>query len=409
MLIFAAGTRAAQHRSSHRRHSVPSRLQAEKSAKERTLHKLQQEIAKYESELNEHEKRERKSQQNIRAFDKRTATLKAIIAGLEVQASALQGTKREVDKSLHVTANTLDTLKDAYARSSRQLYIEGALTPVNANELLLVPQPEDPVRMAYYTELIARAHAMNRSRLDSMKQALAASSSELAGTIASAQEQIGEHQNEAGTIQEQKAEESVQLAQIQANKARLLKLIAARKASEQRLEGLIANLVIREAKARSAARASARRTGRTAERREREREASLGPASGSHSLEWPGASHRILEGFGEHRNADLNTVTMNLGIDIAARQGSAVKAAAQGIVALVSSLPSFGTIIVLQHAGGLHTVYANLRGVRVKAGEHLSAGTEIGTSGENDSGTPLIHFEVWNGKNQQNPLGWLRK
>ena len=367
---------------------------------------MQQEIAKYESELNEHEKAERKSRRNIQAYNKRTATLKAMIARLKAEAEALVGAKKQVDESLHVTTSTLDTLKGAYARSSRELYISGALMPPDANEQMLAPQPSDPVRMSYYTELIARAHAMNRTRLDSMKAALASSSHALAGTIANEQEQIGEHQSEAETLVERKAEESQQLAQIQANKAKLQKLIAARKASAKRLEKIIDNLVLRERTARRSSRTLRRRSHGTS--RDMGGTEGLGPQLAPHSLVWPSASHHIIEGFGEHRNAALNTVTMSLGIDIGTRVGSSVRAAASGTVAVVSSLPSYGTIIVLEHAGGLHTVYANLSNASVRPGQSIRAGTVIGTSGESDEGTPLLHFEVWNGKARQNPMGWLK-
>lgn len=380
-----------------------SHIHTERSANEQALLKLQQEIAKYESELRDHEKREQRSKKNIKVFEQRTASLKATIARLESLAAELQSSKTEVDRSLHVTSNTLDTLKDAYARSSRQLYMQNALTPLDANNMLISPSASDPIRMSYYAEVIARAHAMSRTRLDSMKQSLAESSHELASTIETEHQQIGEHRSEASTLEEKKAEEAKQLAQIQAHKAYLLKLLAERKASEKRLEGIIANLVVRENSARHAE----RRHG-AAPSKKFESEASLGPARGPHSLEWPSAGHHILEGFGEHRNAEFNTVTMNLGIDISVAQGSPVRAAAEGEVALVSSLPSYGTIVVLRHSGGLHTVYANLSSASVHPGQHINAGATVGKSGINDESTALIHFEVWSGKSRQNPLGWLK-
>ncbi len=408
LILLVASLPAESKRHPRKKHRpTTSQFAAERSQNEKALQRLQQEIAKYESELHEHEKKERQSKQNIRAFDKRTANLKAMIARLQAEASALQGTKNEVDRNLHVTATTLDTLKQAYARSSRQLYMDGALTPINPNEFLLAPTSSDPIRMSYYAQAIARAHAMNRSRLDSMKQSLAESSNELAGTIESEKEQIGEHQTEASTLEEKKAAETEQLSQIQTRKAALLKLIAARKASEKQLEGIIANLIARERAERIASR-SERRTRRGAAARAFENDGGLGAMRAPHTLAWPSASHHILQGFGEHRNADLNTVTMNLGIDIAAKQGSVVRAAAEGKVALISSLPSYGTIIVLEHAGGLHTVYANLSSVTVRQGQHVGAGTIIGTSGVSDENVPQLHFEVWSGKARQNPMGWLR-
>jgi murein DD-endopeptidase MepM/ murein hydrolase activator NlpD len=83
-------------------------------------------------------------------------------------------------------------------------------------------------------------------------------------------------------------------------------------------------------------------------------------------------------------------------------------AAAEGDVSLVSSLPSYGTIVVLKHAGGLHTVYADLASSSVSTGMHVRAGQQLGRVGASEESGPVLHFEVWKGKAKQNPLGWLK-
>jgi septal ring factor EnvC (AmiA/AmiB activator) len=378
-------------------------IHAERASKEQQLAKLKQEIAKYESELREHEKKEKRSKENIAAFEKRTKQLKAAIAHLEQEVSDLESQKSEVDKQVQQTSNSLDNLKLAYARSSAMLYREGALKSSDPNEAFFVERSSDPIRMSYYAQVVAQAHGANRAKLDSAKQTLSDSSQQLASSIENEHQTIGEHQQQASTLEQKRIAEAKQLAQIQANKERLRKLLKQRMESEKKLEGIIDNLVIKEENARRTT-----KSGRRTNNREPENEPSLGPAHGPHSLSWPSAGHRIVQGFGEHRNAELNTVTMNLGIDIAAAQGSSVNAAAEGEVDLVSSLPSYGTIVVLRHAGGLHTVYADLAGASVSKGAHVRAGQQIGTSGTNEENGAVLHFEVWKGKSKQNPLGWLR-
>ena len=178
-----------------------------------------------------------------------------------------------------------------------------------------------------------------------------------------------------------------------------------RRASEKRLENIIANLVTKE---HSARRTTKNRHHATTHEEQSESDLGLGPAHGPHSLDWPSASHRIMQGFGEHRNAELGTVTMNLGIDIASPEGSNVRAAAEGEVALVSSLPSYGTVVVIRHSGGIHTVYADLASSSVQAGTHIRAGQTIGRSGASEMSGAVLHFEVWKGKSRQNPIGWLK-
>jgi septal ring factor EnvC (AmiA/AmiB activator) len=399
-----SGTRRHPRKKSSGR-KTSSALQHKRASTEKALAKLQQEIAKYESELKEHEKKEKRSKETIRTFEKREASLKAAIARLEREASELEGQKSEVDQSITETANLLSARKEAYAKSSRQLYMQGALAPADPYDPFLSVAPEsDPVRTSYYAQIISRAHAMDKSRLDSLKRSLGISSENLATTIATEEQQIGAQQEAATTIEQKKAAEAKALAQTQINKARLKKLLEERRASERRLENIIANLVTKE----HAARRTTKKRHHAAHEEEIENDAALGPAHGPHSLDWPSASHRITQGFGEHRNAELGTVTMNLGIDIGAPEGSNVRAAAEGEVALVSSLPSYGTVIVLRHSGGIHTVYADLASASVQSGAHIHAGQTIGKSGSNEMSGAVLHFEVWKGKSKQNPIGWLK-
>ena len=131
--------------------------------------------------------------------------------------------------------------------------------------------------------------------------------------------------------------------------------------------------------------------------------------AGPHTLSWPTSSHRVVQGYGEQRNRELGTVTMNLGIDIGTASGSTVRAAADGKVALVSSLPSYGTLVIVRHGGGILTVYADLGSVSVSVGQSVLKGASLGRSGSNSELGEILHFEVWRGKSKQNPMGWLSR
>ena len=408
--VLACSVREGNGRKRPKHHATKASAanRKERASTEQQLSRLKAEIAKYQSELDEHERLEARSRKNLRTFDKRQDQLKKTIARLQGEAADLEAEKSEVDESLHQTATTLDALKSAYAKSSRYLYTHRTLDAPDPDLYLFMPEAqEDAIRMSYYAHAIGEAHAMNRVRLDSMKRTLGASSAELAESLTLEQQQIGQSSREAQSVEQRKAEEAKQLAQIQANKAHLRALLEERKASAKRLESIIANLVTKEAKASRAERTTKKRTGKRGPNLAND-EAEPGRAYGPHSLQWPTASHHVTQGFGEHRNADLNTVTMNLGIDISAPQGSSVVAAAEGDVSLVSSLPSYGTIVVLKHSGGLHTVYADLAGANVKAGSHVRAGQTLGRSGSNEENGAVLHFEVWKGKAKQNPMGWLK-
>lgn len=123
---------------------------------------------------------------------------------------------------------------------------------------------------------------------------------------------------------------------------------------------------------------------------------------------WPTSGRRIVEGYGERTNPRTGTVTVNPGINIAARSGSAVKAAERGTVSLISWLPSYGTILILQHRDGYRTVYGNLASTSVSKGASVKLGERIGNVAKT-SGTTFVHFEVWQDQTRLDPVTVLPK
>ena len=92
----------------------------------------------------------------------------------------------------------------------------------------------------------------------------------------------------------------------------------------------------------------------------------------------------------------------NDGIDIAAADGTSVKAAAAGEVVAITENTSQVWIIVLRHDGNLLTVYANVDGIDVKRGDRVARGQSMAKV---KGGS--LHFEVRNGVDSVNPLPYL--
>lgn len=91
----------------------------------------------------------------------------------------------------------------------------------------------------------------------------------------------------------------------------------------------------------------------------------------------------------------------NDGIDLSATAGSPVKAAAAGTVAAITEDTDQVPIIVLRHADGLLTVYAQVDGVKVKKGDKVKRGETIASV---RAGNPaFVHFEVRKGVEAVDP------
>lgn len=100
---------------------------------------------------------------------------------------------------------------------------------------------------------------------------------------------------------------------------------------------------------------------------------------------------------------------MHDGIDIGAKTGTAVHAAASGeVVYSDHRLSGYGRMIIIRHSPDLFTAYAhnqrNLvrKGNRVKAGEVIA---RVGSSGR--ASGPHLHFEVRRGETPVDPLAYL--
>ena len=100
----------------------------------------------------------------------------------------------------------------------------------------------------------------------------------------------------------------------------------------------------------------------------------------------------VTQRFGER----ITDPAGHTGIDYALYLGTPVLAALDGEVIRTAFLcTGYGTHIVLQHEGGLQTVYAHLSAVSVSLGSVVREGDEIGRSGNTGNSTGAhLHFEV---------------
>ncbi len=103
----------------------------------------------------------------------------------------------------------------------------------------------------------------------------------------------------------------------------------------------------------------------------------------------------ILRGYGSG----------NEGIDIAASAGTPVRAAADGTVAAITQDTDQVPILVVRHADGLLTVYANIQNIRVGRGDSVSRGATVADVGPGDPS--FLHFEVRRGFEAVDPNDFL--
>jgi len=110
---------------------------------------------------------------------------------------------------------------------------------------------------------------------------------------------------------------------------------------------------------------------------------------------------RISSGFGPRLHPILGYVRNHNGVDISGRTGEEIFASGPGIVQIASNFGGYGKTVVIDHGGGLLTLYAHMSVTLVEAGEEVELGDTIGLVGSTGLSTgPHLHFEVWEDGNR---------
>ena len=100
---------------------------------------------------------------------------------------------------------------------------------------------------------------------------------------------------------------------------------------------------------------------------------------------------------------------LHAGLDIGAATGTPVRAAASGTVSFAGALSGYGNTVVVDHGGGVTTLYAHQSSLGAATGEAVVAGERLGRVGATGTATgPHLHFEVRVGGAPVDPAGWIR-
>ncbi|MDO8593104.1 MAG: M23 family metallopeptidase [bacterium] len=142
-----------------------------------------------------------------------------------------------------------------------------------------------------------------------------------------------------------------------------------------------------------------------------------GNGTGEVSLSWPVSSRKVNYGFHDPAYPFRDSVGEHNAIDIDVAQGTAVKAAADGVVvALADNNTTAYDYITIDHGQGIKTTYGHLSALRVKLGDAVTPGQVIALSGgkpgtigagSNTTGAHL-HFEVNQNGIDVDPMGFLK-
>jgi murein DD-endopeptidase MepM/ murein hydrolase activator NlpD len=125
--------------------------------------------------------------------------------------------------------------------------------------------------------------------------------------------------------------------------------------------------------------------------------------NGKPAFRWP-LRGRVINNFGAKVSGAAND-----GIDLAAPEGTPVRAADDGVVAYAGNeLKGYGNLVLVRHANGFVTAYANASELMVKRNEQVHKGQVIAKSGQTGTAAnPQLHFEIRKNSAPVDPMKYL--
>jgi murein DD-endopeptidase MepM/ murein hydrolase activator NlpD len=132
-------------------------------------------------------------------------------------------------------------------------------------------------------------------------------------------------------------------------------------------------------------------------------EPSTSPTGTTFKLRWPVKNVRITQQFEPSSNPK------HKGIDLGGVRGEFIVAAHEGRVVYTGrDFHGYGNMILIEYDNEWATLYGHLQKIKVRQGQHVTAGTLIGTMGRTGHATGVhLHFELMHKKEPVDPLTHL--
>jgi len=397
--------------------AIAQRTNKEIKQRENELQRLRNDIQAYEKKLNESEKNEKITLDRLDDLERNSILIRRLIQKLRDEEL---GMTVEIDTAKNAIANLegqLQFLKSHYANYVRSVYKNGRVYDV---ELLFSSKSINQLSIRIqYLKKFSEQRAKDLEGISENKAVLEQKNEQLQIKLQNERQLLSEKTREEGNLKKTFSQRQMVLKKIRKNKQTYQKELVRKTEASKKIENLIAELIEKERIQKEREEAE-RRERVAAEAREREMHKTTAPPTPQPvdtkttlaferrrgKLRWPVAHGTVQAPFGNQTHPILKTITQNTGIDIATPSGSDVYAVADGEVAVLSFIPGFGNVLILNHSNGFRTVYAHLSDVTVSESQHVIEGAVIAKSGDTVAGA-ILHFEIWKDREKQNPEWWL--
>ena len=435
--------------------------QTDLKKKDQQLKRLRVEIEEYEKQIRHSENKEKATLERLDKIEQQANLVRSLLAELRSEEFSIRTSIDSTKQNISFLEKQLSYLRNHYAKYVSSVYKYGKVydleTILSANSINQLY-----IRIEYLRRF-SDQRRRDLEKIEIKKRQIELEQNVLEEKLSVERKLIAEKSTEETTLNINKERRQKVLTEIRSDKSQLTKELGRKISAAKELENIIAQLIeqerIRKEKEEREERERKERLARLrAEQRERERQAQLKReqeladlkkkneiakakakereieqakqrevereklfedetiventgipfAQRKGKLMWPVSSGRITARFGNQVHPVMKTITTNTGIDISTRDNSPIKSIADGEIALIHWLPSYGNLIIINHKNGFRTVYAHLSDMVVAVGQKVKEGEVIAYSGNTLTGD-MLHFELWKDKEKQDPEDWLAR
>ncbi len=351
---------------------VPTGAQQDKAQQrqklQRELQSLQGEIGKLRGAIAQKRREERKVRRDLETLDKQITEVSARLRTTRDRLAAARREQAELAKQLEQLTQRLRQREQLLAQRLRAAY---KYRSVSFLTMLVSARSISELNSRSY--VFRQIVKTDRALLDQVRADQAA--------VAQAKARMDATVRRIAGLEADLREQQSELTTAQAEKTELLKDISRQRALyEQQLAELEAE-----------SRAIARRL-----------RALMETPSGRARAEqpWSGRFVRpvdgnIVSGYGMRVHPIFRVRKMHTGIDIAAPHGTPIRAADAGVVVEAGYIRGYGYTVIIDHGGGVATLYAHCSAILVAVGQEVQQGQVIARVGSTGYSTgPHLHFEV---------------
>ena len=395
--------------------------------KEKT--QLEAEIKRLNADLAKAKKNTKLTSSQLASLNKKIKERNRLIDNINGQLSHLDTQISQMNDSISRIQSRRQTLQENYAATVRALYREYN----NIDKWVLIFDSPSYNKALLRTKYFKKYNAYRleqSAQIRQCEQDLQNANDELQRQRTEQTSLLSQEKRQRDQLTKEQRQKEASVQQSKANEKQLSKQLTAKEAQKRKLQQQIQRLIDEEVRKAAAAKAAAAKSssskGTAAKPSGGKSGAASTPAqptvtdktlaeeaalsndfeSNKGKLAWPVAYTSIARNYGiyTHESGGQN---MNNGIDLVTVQGTNVYAVFKGKVTSTFVCPN-GTMGVIIRHGDYMTVYANLATSSVRKGQSVATRATIGTVASDGEGHGEFSFQLWKGRESQNPRSWLR-